>query len=81
MKWAGVDSQPISPEDPEANGMAENFIKVIEKAWQSALVEKKNPPQELYKRNYIGTRRTLQLERAQRRLCLVGPLKIDFHKS
>ena len=60
MKWAGVDSRPVAPEDPEANGLAENFMKVIKKVWQSALVEKKNPRQELYKflRNYRSTPHT-----------------------
>ena len=60
MKWAGVDSRRVAPEDPEANGLAENFMKVIKKVWQSALVEKKNPRQELYKflRNYRSTPHT-----------------------
>ena len=57
MKWAGVSSRPVAPEDPEANGLAENFMKNITKLWHSALVEKKNPRQELYKylRNYRTT--------------------------
>ena len=60
MKWAGVDSRPVAPEDPEANGLAENFMKVIKKVWHSAIVEKKNPRQELYKflRNYRSTPHT-----------------------
>ena len=60
MKWAGVDSRRVAPEDPEANGLAENFMKVIKKVWHSALVEKKNPRQELYKflRNYRSTPHT-----------------------
>jgi len=27
MKWAGVKTIVVSPEDPEANGLAENFVK------------------------------------------------------
>ena len=57
MKWAGVESRRVSPDDPEANGLAENFMKNIKKIWHSAIVEKKNPRQELYKflRNYRST--------------------------
>ena len=31
MKWAGVNSRRVAPEDPEANGLAENCMKVIKK--------------------------------------------------
>ena len=62
MKWAGVESKPVSQEDPEANGLAENFMKSLKKLWHTklwhtAIVEKKNPRQELYKflRNYRAT--------------------------
>ena len=57
MKWAGVESSPVSPEDPEANGLAENFMKSLKKLWHPAIIEKKNPRQELYKflRNYRAT--------------------------
>jgi len=57
MKWAGVESRCVTPEDPEANGLAENFMKNVKKIWHSAIVEKKNPRQELYKflRNYRST--------------------------
>ena len=47
MKWAGVESKPVSPEDPEANGLAESFMKSLKKLWHTAIVEKKNPRQEL----------------------------------
>ena len=69
IKWGGVDNRPVAPEDPEANGLAENFMKVIKKISQSALVET------------TGPRHTHQLEKAQRMLCLVGPLRPDFHNS
>lgn len=57
MKWAGVESRTVAPEDPEANGLAENFMKSLKKLWHTAIVEKKNPKQELYKflRNYRAT--------------------------
>ncbi|KAL9972883.1 hypothetical protein ACROYT_G019268 [Oculina patagonica] len=29
MKWAGVKTIVVSPEDPEANGLAENFMKPL----------------------------------------------------
>lgn len=40
-----------------ANGLAENFMKSMKKLWHTAIVEKKNPRQELYKflRNYRAT--------------------------
>ena len=60
MKWAGVESRRVAPEDPEANGLAENFMKNVKKIWHSAIVEKKNPRQELCKflRNYRSTPHT-----------------------
>jgi hypothetical protein len=60
MKWAGVSSRRVAPEDPEANGLAENFMKNVKKVWHSAIVEKKSPRQEMYKflRNYRSTPHT-----------------------
>ena len=29
MKWAGVKTIVVSPDDPEANGLAENFMKPL----------------------------------------------------
>ena len=31
MKWAGIKHIVVSPEDPEANGLAENFMKIVKK--------------------------------------------------
>ena len=57
FKWAGIEHQPVySAEDPEANGLAEAFMKVCRKAWHAALIEGNNPRAELNK--------TLQLYRA-----------------
>ena len=49
MKWAGIKAIQISPDDPEANGLAENFIKVLQKIWHISKIEGKNPKQEIYK--------------------------------
>ena len=57
MKWTGIKHKIVSPDDPEANGLAENFMKNLSKTWKIALTEKKNPQQELYKflRHYRAT--------------------------
>ena len=50
FKWAGIIHQPTySAEDPEANGLAEAFMKMCRKLWHTALVEKNNPRAELNK--------------------------------
>ena len=53
MQWAGIHTVVVSPEDPEANGLAKNFMKV----WHIANIEKKSHKQELYKflRHYRAT--------------------------
>ena len=60
MKWAGVKHILVSPEDPEANGLAENFMKNLKKIWSIAMIEKKSPRQELYQflRQYRATPHT-----------------------
>ena len=60
MKWAGIKTKVVSPEDPEANGLAENFMKVISKTWHIAKIEGKNYKQEIYKflRHYRATPHT-----------------------
>ena len=57
MQWAGIHSVVVSPEDPEANGLAENFMKTMNKVWHIAHIEGKNHQQELYKflRHYRAT--------------------------
>ena len=49
MKWEGARTNVVSPEDPEANGLAENFMKVITKKCHIAKIEEKNPKQEVNK--------------------------------
>ena len=57
FKWAGIEHRPTtSAEDPEANGLAEAFMKVCQKVWHTSLVEGKNPRAEINK--------TLQLYRS-----------------
>ena len=41
MQWAGIHTVVVSPEDPEANGLAENFMKAMKKVWNIANIEKK----------------------------------------
>ena len=57
MRWAGCQHKKVSAEDPEANGLAENFMKVLKKSWHTLMVECKNPKQEMYKllRQYRAT--------------------------
>ena len=60
LRWAGVRHKVVSPDDPEANGLVENFMKNLSKVWKIAKVENKCPRQELYKflRHYRATPHT-----------------------
>jgi hypothetical protein len=50
FKWAGVDHRTTqSADDPEANGLAEAFMKHIRKVWHTAIMENNNPRAELNK--------------------------------
>jgi hypothetical protein len=50
FKWAGIDHHTThSADDPEANGLAESFMKHVKKVWHTALMEKNNPVAELNK--------------------------------
>ena len=50
FKWAGIEHKcTYSAEDPEANGLAEAFMKKIQKIWHTAHIERKNPKAELNK--------------------------------
>ena len=50
FKWAGIKHIPTrSADDPEANGLAESFMKHCTKVWHTATVEHKNPKAELNK--------------------------------
>ena len=60
MQWAGIKHKVVSPDDPEANGLAENFMKNLKKTWNIAKMENKSPQQELYNflRHYRATPHT-----------------------
>ena len=50
FKWAGIRHHPTnSAEDPEANGLAESFMKHCRKIWHTAVVEGKNPRAQINK--------------------------------
>ena len=51
LKWCGIKHEPtISAYDPEANGLAESYMKVCQKIYHTALIENKNPKAEINKR-------------------------------
>ena len=41
MKYTGIRHRVVSPDDPEANGLAENFMKVIKKVIAISQIEKR----------------------------------------
>ena len=45
----GFQLTPVSPNDPQGNGFAENFVKVMCKLLHTAVDEQKDPRQELHK--------------------------------
>ena len=48
LQWAGIKhNTTISAEDPEANGLAEAFMKHLAKVYHTALIERRNPEAEL----------------------------------
>ena len=57
MQWAGIKATIVSPEDPEANGLAENFMKSIKKVCHTSRIEGKCFKQEIFKflRQYRST--------------------------
>ena len=51
LKCCGIKHEPTrSLYDPEANGLTEAYMKVCQKVYHTALIEKKNPMAELNKR-------------------------------
>ena len=50
FKWAGIDHKTTdSADDPEANGLAEAFMKHLTKIWHTALTEGNDPIAEINK--------------------------------
>ena len=50
FRWAGIDHKTTrSADDPEANGLAESFMKHVKKVWHTALMERNNPVAEMNK--------------------------------
>ena len=50
FQWAGIEHKPNkSAYDPEANGLAESFMKHIKKIWHTATLEQKDPTLEINK--------------------------------
>ena len=48
FKWAGINHHPTkSADDPEANGLAESFMKHLQKIWHTSVIEGKNPRAEI----------------------------------
>ena len=56
-KFMGIKRQPVTPAHPRANGLVENFNKLINKVLSISTVEQTNWKQELFKflRNYRAT--------------------------
>ena len=50
-KHMGFKLTPVTPDDPQSNGFAENFIKQMCKLVHTAVAEKKNPKEEVH--NYL----------------------------
>ena len=42
-KWMGVEHHKTTPEDAQADGVAEAFVKILVKLVHTALVEKRDP--------------------------------------
>ena len=73
-KWAGIRHRIVSPQDPEANGLAENFMKAIGKVYHIAKIEGKPYKQEMYKflRHYRSTPHSLTGK---------APVELLFHRT
>ena len=56
-RFMGIEHKPITPRHPQANGVAENFNRMVNKVVCTAAIERKSWKQELYKflRNYRAT--------------------------
>ena len=51
LRWAGITHNPtMSAEDPEANGLAEAFMKIIKKIWHTSTITGRDAMAEINKR-------------------------------
>ena len=51
LRWAGIKHNPtMSAEDPEANGLAEAFMKIIKKIWHTSTITGRDAMAEINKR-------------------------------
>ena len=51
FRWAGIKHKPtMSAEDPEANGLAEAFMKIVKKIWHTCTITKRDAMAEINKR-------------------------------
>ena len=48
-KLHGIKHEPVSPEDPQCNGFAENFVKLLRKFVHTTIIDGRNPQKELQK--------------------------------
>ena len=54
LNWAGIQHKPNSSVyDPEANGLAESFMKHVKKIWHRATLEKKDLVMEINKHLWV----------------------------
>jgi len=49
VKQYGIKHTPVTPEDPQCNGFAENFVKLLCKFIHTTIVEGNDPKKELQK--------------------------------
>jgi hypothetical protein len=48
LKWCGIEHElTISAYEPEANGLAESYMKVCQEIYYKAWIESKNPKAEI----------------------------------
>ena len=51
FRWAGIEHRPtMSAEDPEANGLAEAFMKIVKKIWHTSTITGRDAMAEINKR-------------------------------
>ena len=51
FRWAGIEhNKTMSADDPEANGLAEAFMKIIKKIWHTCTITRRDPMAEINKR-------------------------------